>query len=549
MSIEEQLESEAAAPGPQQNPFGRKRNEAAGPEELLSHINRQMPFSDEAEKGVISSLLQDPMERIQETRLLLPSEAFYHEANRVVYEKLLEFSDSGQPIDPVLITNALRDQGLLERVGGPAKITELFGFVPVPSHYTYYRNIVQSKWILRRFIHANAQNIDDAHTHGHDDIDASVGKLLAKGEERVFKLLDAFQSSSGGSQIISSTEAMITWVEAFEKICDNRGQPLGVQTGWVDVDRAFHGLGADQEGDFLLVGGYPGMGKTGAAVSLLENIAIEQRIPCAMFPLEMGVVGFNHRLVLGRAGIDVSVSRNGFLKRQDMGALAQAQRDVAQAPIHWDNSPFIEVDEMVAKVTMLNRRHGTKVCIFDHFGQIKPSSKEGKRDLLVGQREIVEAIHGLRRRLGVLIILLIQLDKAGREKQAKNRPPGPGDVRGASELVEYPTQIMFIHRPDEVVKWNGLDEKRQDDWRGMTHGYRLDFPGAWHDGRGLPEGHEIARADYEEHARVVIVKNRHGPTTDDIVLRYRKNLQRFVGRTLKLYSNNEKFRQVKLPGF
>jgi hypothetical protein len=59
----------------------------------------------------------------------------------------------------------------------------------------------------------------------------------------------------------------------------------------------------------------------------------------------------------------------------------------------------------------------------------------------------------------------------------------------------------------------------------------------------------MARMNWEEHARLIIAKNRWGPTTDDIVLRYRKNFQRFVGRTLKLYSNNEKFRQVKLPGF
>ena len=56
----------AAAPGElppkpvtaqQANPFGRKRNEIPTAEELLANINRALPFSDEAEKGVIDETL------------------------------------------------------------------------------------------------------------------------------------------------------------------------------------------------------------------------------------------------------------------------------------------------------------------------------------------------------------------------------------------------------------------------------------------------------------------------------------------------------------
>jgi hypothetical protein len=117
----------AAAPGelparddakpPQANPFGRKKGEPTA-EELLANINRALPFSDEAEKGVLSSLLQDPNERLGESRITLAAAAFYHEANRTIYEKLLEFHDKNLPIDPVMVTNVLRDQNLLDRVGG-----------------------------------------------------------------------------------------------------------------------------------------------------------------------------------------------------------------------------------------------------------------------------------------------------------------------------------------------------------------------------------------------------------------------------------------------
>lgn len=536
-------------PQVQKNPFGRRRSEAAGPEELLGRVNRVMPFSDEAEKGMLSSILQDPAERITSTRLVLSPEAFYHETNRTIYEKLLEFSDKNLPIDPVLMTNAFRDQGLLDRVGGEAAIMEIFTFVPSPSHYLHYQKVVRDKWLLRQMIHASAQNIEDAQEHGKEELDAEVGKVLAKGEERMFKLLDAFQSDAGGSSVINSTEMTGRWVEAFQRVCDQRGKIIGIQTGWPDVDRAFHGLAPDGEGDFLLVGGFPGMGKTGAAVTLLENIGVQQGVPTAMFPLEMGVTGFGHRLMLGRAKVDVSVSRNGFVKNEDHGKIAGAVRDIQKAPLHWDDSAILEADELRAKVTMLHRKHGVKCFIFDHFGQLKPSTKQGKNDPRLGQIEIMETLHSLRRNLKVLIILCVQLDKAGRQQQQRNRPPGNGDIRGASELGEYPTHIMFIHRPDEIFKWHTMDEERQTHWCKMVDSYRRDFPAAWHDGMGLTSEYTPERMDYEEHARAIITKNRWGATTDEICLRYRKNYQRFIGRTMQLYSNNSNFRQVTLPGF
>src|SRR5688572_21950258 len=79
----------AATALPQQgNAFGKKFKPEPSAEELLASINRALPFSDEAEKGVLSCLLQDPNERLSECRVNLPIAAFYHEANRTIYEKL-----------------------------------------------------------------------------------------------------------------------------------------------------------------------------------------------------------------------------------------------------------------------------------------------------------------------------------------------------------------------------------------------------------------------------------------------------------------------------
>jgi len=268
-----------------------------------------------------------------------------------------------------------------------------------------------------------------------------------------------------------------------------------------------------------------------------------------VFPLEMGEGGWGHRLILGRAGVDVSVSRNGHLQKEHAGPITRATDEVRRAPIFWDDSSFCECDELRARVTMMVRRHGVQVVLIDHFGQLRPSTTPGKQDKVRGQIEIMETLHELRRTLGITIILFVQLTKEGREKQQRNKAPDAGDVKGAGEMIEYPTMVTFLHRPVVVRPWGALDEATQERWEKLVYGYRADFPEAWHDGRGLPAEVYAHQRDYEEHARFIITKNRNGPTPDDIVLRYRMNLQRFQGRTLKLYSNNPKFRQVTLPGF
>lgn len=558
--------AEIIAPG---SSFKKKRGLDEETSHLLSTVNRQLPCSLEAEQGLLSCLLQEPADRIPETLQKVPVEAFYFGNTRLVYDAMLRMTEAGTPIDPVSVCQVLRDDGTLDRAGGSSGISELWTFVPIASHHAYYVKTVRSKWLVRTLINRLADGINSAFEHGKNDPDADPTPIITAAEQGVFGVLETSQNGDGGSQVITATEAGGQWVTAFEQICSFKGRIPGISTGYIDIDRMFHGLAVDADGDLWLCGGFPGMGKTGMGISLLENICIEQRWNTLVFPLEMGHIGWQHRLILGRAKVNVAVSRNGFASdddkdglkdgdgkadKKDQGPIARALSEVQKSPLLWDTSSSIEIDDLCARVTMHVRKHKVKCVLIDHFGQIQPSTPEGRKDERLGQKEIMFKLHKLRRRHGILIILFVQLDKAAREKQNQNRPPNNGDIRGASEMVEYPTQISFIHRPDEVFKWTMLfsdDEKknRQEHWERVCNDFIHDFPDAWHDGRNLPAGVSVAQRNYEEHARFIITKNRNGATCDDICLRYRKEYQRFIGRTMKLYSNNDKFRQVKLPGF
>lgn len=540
-------------------------------ESLLAQVNQPLPFSDEAEKGLLSCLLQEP-DRIAETRMRVAPEAFYHSVNRTIYEALLAMDQSPDvAVDVVSLTIWLADRNELDSVGGAAAVSEFYTFVPIPAHYPHFTKVVMAKHHVRSGIGALVRGLRTLNEHGRENPDEPVTSLLSSVEQEVFMVLSAAQSSGGQGAVIGSVEMTNQWLDEMHKIEQNRGRVRGIATGWVDVDRAFGGLNPDGSGDLFVIAGYPGNGKTAAAVTLIEQIAVEQHVPTLVFPLEMGRMGVCHRFYLGRARVPITLSRNGHMSKDYIGPIGRASDDVMREHLFWDGSNNIDIDTLCARAKVHVRKHGVRAVVIDHFKHIAPSTKEGRKDRLQGQIEVMEKLHAMRHEMGVLIILLVQMNKDGRDTSS-NMLPNLGHLRGASEIGEMATHVAFLHRPCLAKPFRTLGRgaaetaRRQREWAEKTRHYRQMFPDLWSPevypkGWSKPEpvedeeGEEAFVAepwhwkDYEEHTLMNIAKNRHGSTPDNICLRFELERQRFTNRTPKLYSNNEDYRQVEIIGF
>src|SRR6516162_7254265 len=99
---------------------------------------RSLPMSEDAEKGVLSSLLLNPREVSDMCRSMVAAEAFYIPAHRIVYETILTLIDSNRPVDFLTVCQSLRDRSLLEEVGGKETVSALFNFVPTAANAEYY---------------------------------------------------------------------------------------------------------------------------------------------------------------------------------------------------------------------------------------------------------------------------------------------------------------------------------------------------------------------------------------------------------------------------
>src|SRR5437870_3470690 len=107
------------------------------------------PCSEDAEKGVLCSLLLSPKEVADLCLLQLRSEAFFIPAHQIVYSLILEFHDKGKPVEFVALKQALNDRDQLDEIGGSEYLSNLFTFLPTAANAEFYIDIIRTKYILR----------------------------------------------------------------------------------------------------------------------------------------------------------------------------------------------------------------------------------------------------------------------------------------------------------------------------------------------------------------------------------------------------------------
>jgi replicative DNA helicase len=108
-----------------------------------------MRFSEDAEKGVLCSLLLSPKEVADLCVEHLLPEAFYIRAHQIIYGLILELGGKSRSIEFVFLKQALKDRNQLEEIGGPEYLSELYNFVPTAANAAYYIDIVHEKYVLR----------------------------------------------------------------------------------------------------------------------------------------------------------------------------------------------------------------------------------------------------------------------------------------------------------------------------------------------------------------------------------------------------------------
>jgi len=431
-------------------------------EELLASLNLALPFSDEAEKGVLSCLMQHPA-RCDEAPA---PEMYYHEANRTVAALVMAFYGAGKPVDPVTITHALRDRNLLDKVGGAAAVSELFAFVPIPSHFAHYAAIVREKFSFRQMIGALAAGI--AHLQAFQGIE---GESAADALQHCQKLVCEAVNDDGSPDIECRPigELLNEVIERAEHGLANPGSIPGVTTGIVEIDEIMGGM---ESGCLTIIAASSSDGKSSLARQMLEAAA-DAGHAVADYTYEMQPVMEARRLLCSQGRIDSTSLKRGMLTRGEQQALAVQMRKIQK----WDIAIVDVAGKTIEQICRdLSRRakrlpHGKKlVACIDYIQLCKTSlASKGNREREVAH--ITATAKQCAKMTGAHIIMPSQVNKEGEVRESMAIEQDADTLIQILKVKEQSAKRQAWKQPDpdEALK----DDRRDLFWKKVRDGERF----------------------------------------------------------------------------
>jgi replicative DNA helicase len=379
--------------------------------------DKLIPQNIEAEEAVLGSLLIDP-EALFRLAPFLNGDDFYIQKNAWIYEAILALHERREPIDFVTLCDELERREQLEEIGGAAYITRLINAVPSAIHAEAYGHIVEHAAIRRRLIHA-ATEIAQLAYQEDEDVDETVDRaeqaLFNVSQRRITRDLAPIQ------------EVIRQYYDRIEYLYAHQGEPLGVPTGFIDIDRL---LGGMQRSDFIIVAARPSVGKTSLCLSFARNAARHGQ-HTAIFSLEMSSEQIVQRMVSAETGIDSQRLRLGNLNEDEWPLFVQAIGKLAEHPIYIDDTPSISVLQLRTKARRLHAEHGLDLILVDYLQLMSGDTRSDNRVQEVSY--ISRSLKAIARELDVPVVAASQLSRA--VEQRTDKRPILADLRESGCLT------------------------------------------------------------------------------------------------------------------
>lgn len=362
----------------------------------------------------------------------LDKDAFYKDTHQRIFEAILELYNANKAVDLITLTDELKRKMLLEEIGGVSFLSALANSVPTAANIAHYVKIVKEKGILRTLISNSTKIVSLCY-----ESDGNVDEVVDHAERLVFEVSDRKHHGS----YIHLKEIIKDTIETIDRLYQNKEHVTGVPTGYIDFDLKTAGL---QSSDLIVIAGRPSMGKSAFALGVAEYAGVVEKVPVAIFSLEMSKEQLVQRMLCAHAKVDAHKVRTGYLATSDWPRLTAAAGKLSEAPIFIDDTPAISVMELRAKARRLKAHHDIKLIILDYMQLMR-----GSGDIESRQQEISEisrSLKALARELSVPVIAISQLSRAV-ESRTDHRPQ-LSDLRESGAIEQDADVVVLILREE-----------------------------------------------------------------------------------------------------
>jgi len=361
----------------------------------------------------------------------LTCDHFHTTEHRAIFQAMREISNRGHVIDEMSVENELRSL---------PDFTKIMTFFPESSDLGSIPKLEQ-----------NISTIKECHKKflGLNFVKKFTKDYNEKTLEELRQILDDHLDTIEPTQTDTLKSVIQNPFLGCESAADfvnkgwiakQTGQEFfkGVKTGYPNLDEAVGGM---MEGDYILIGGRPGSGKTSFALNIIKNV-IDQGNKVGFISLEMTSEQIVLKLLSRGSGISYKKILMGQYENQ-----FEVDMCLSYLKILESENLFIEsaangnVGTVVSKIKKLKRVHDIKLVCIDYIGLMSSGQKGMNRADTI--TEVSEQLRQVFKTLKLPGIVLAQLN---RNSVNEGRKPVKEDIRDSDRPVENAHQIWLIHR-------------------------------------------------------------------------------------------------------
>jgi replicative DNA helicase len=385
-----------------------------------------IPYNEEAEQSVLGSMLlyRDDLRWGAE---FLRGEDFHVLTNRLLFGALSDLAAADKPATYVTVMDVARAKGL------PVTYQTLIGLTggEVGVEGIQYHAAILKDLTLRR------RMLDQAR---------ETSALLQKRDASASETLERIQSAWASLE----TDDLRDSLRPLKEVMANTYESMERQSQEVKSERFNTGLtswdtitGGIQQGAFYVIGARTGMGKTTLAVNWLTHLAFRERIPVALFSLEMGARAIGQKIMAAEGGVSAFRLRMANLQEDHWMKIQNAAAKAYNAPFYVDDSRSQSVVQITTKARRAARQYGVRCVAVDYFQLLSLGARAESARLAY-----VECSHQLQALAGDANIAVILLSQLGRSAEMRpDRRPQREDLKETGSLEEDADVVTLLHHP------------------------------------------------------------------------------------------------------
>lgn len=391
-------------------------------------VRNELPVSYEAEQSVLGAVILKP-DCFGDLINLVSGDDFYVDEHREIFFAMHDLFAQSRNIDHVTVIETLATKGVMDTERAKQAITGILTAVPSAANAADYARIVRDRAIRRRLINI-CREIQESASSEAD----SAEHILENAEKKIYALSD--KNISGDFRHIK--EVIRENYHHLQDLSNNPDRSAGLPTGFSAIDNLLVGMG---QGDMVLVGARPGIGKTSFTMNIATRAARNSGKTVCVFSLEMSAEQLVMRMISNEAKIDNTVLRSGRLAGENWNSLAIAANTLSQCDILIDDTAGMSVTMMKSR---LRKVKNLGLVVIDYLQLMQSESHSDNRAQEVG--EISRGIKLMAKEFGVPVLTCAQLNRAVEAR--KDGLPQLSDLRDSGSIEQDADSVMFLHRKE-----------------------------------------------------------------------------------------------------